>query len=102
MPIDVITSEQPHDRGKDLLHLDDKQVNLLRPAFRVYRERTGRRIDEYGITAFPQGTLSPLINVLRESLVQANTPAEGRAVRELLTVLASADSVGQGLILDGS
>jgi hypothetical protein len=101
MAIDVMISEQLGDGGTNVMHINDEQLRLLEPAFRHFSQRTGRTIDPYGQTAFPHGTLGPLVTALRDSLIASLSPPQGVVLRELIGVLVAADQDGVGLVFDG-
>ena len=101
MGIDLLAFRQLGDVGPHLLRIDDARLAVLIPAFSTYTQRTGRRIDQYGQTPFPTGTLGPLLEVLRETLIRPASKAQATAVREVLDVLTSAELDGQGVLFDG-
>jgi hypothetical protein len=79
----------------------EKAQEYLLPAFALYEARTGRRIDLYGYTPFPPGTLAPLIQAGRDSLRDASSTEAAVAITEFVAALASINQSGVDAVIVG-
>jgi hypothetical protein len=102
MGIDLVYFEQLERRGEHLLTLDDPEQRHLRPAFELFKSRTGRFIDPYGDTPFPVGTLEPLLTAVQDSYASGlSSGVAAQTYQRFVAVLATAIREGRGILFVG-